>query len=98
MAANVAALRARAPGHPSLERYAVIARLLTGSNDATADDGIAWVRAVCAEFGIPALRAWGVAEADLAGVAEKAARASSMKGNPLPLTPEELLAALGAAH
>jgi len=98
MAVNVAALRARAPRHPSLERYAVIARLLTGGNDATADDGIAWVRALCAEFGIPALRAWGVAEADLPGIAEKAARASSMKGNPLPLTTEELIAALGAAH
>ena len=30
MAANVAALRARAPQHPALERYAAIARLLTG--------------------------------------------------------------------
>ncbi len=97
MAANLAALRARAPQHPSLERYAVIARLLTGSNDATADDGIAWVRALCAEFGIPALRAWAIAEADLPGIAEKAARASSIKANPLPLTAEELLAALGAA-
>ncbi|HXE06101.1 MAG TPA: iron-containing alcohol dehydrogenase [Bryobacteraceae bacterium] len=98
MAANVAALRARAPSHPALERYAIIARLLTGRNDATADDGIAWVRALCAELSIPALRAWGVAEADLPGIAEKAARASSMKANPLPLTAEELLAALAAAR
>jgi alcohol dehydrogenase class IV len=98
MAANLAALRARASRHPSLERYAVMARLLTGSNDATADEGIAWVRALCAEFGIPALRTWGVAEADLPGIAEKAARASSMKANPLPLTTEELLATLTAAQ
>ena len=98
MAANVSALRARAPQHPALERYAVIARLLTGRNDATADDGIAWVRVLCAELAIPALRAWAIAEADLPRIAEKAAQASSMKGNPLPLTADELLAALGAAY
>jgi alcohol dehydrogenase class IV len=97
MAANVAALRARAPQNPALERYAAIARLLTGRNEASAEDGIDWVRALCAELHIPALRAWGIGEADLPGVVEKAARASSMKANPLPLTSEELLVVLTAA-
>ena len=97
MAANVAALRARAPRHPALERYAAIARLLTGRNEARAEDGIDWVHGLCTEFGIPALRAWGVTAADLPGVVEKAARASSMQANPLPLTSEELLAVLAAA-
>ena len=94
MAANVAALRARAPQHPALERYAAIARLLTGRNEASAEDGIDWVRALCAELNVPALRAWGITEADLPAVVEKAARASSMQANPLPLTSEELLAVL----
>lgn len=98
MAANVAALRARAPQHPALERYAVIARLLTGRNEASAEDGIEWVHALCAELNVPALRAWGIAEADLSGVVEKAARASSMQANPLPLTGEELLAVVTAAR
>ena len=97
MAANVAALRARAPQHPSLERYATIARLLTGQKEATAEDGIDWVRALCAELNVPPLRSWGITEADLPGVVEKAAQASSMKANPLPLTSEELLALLTAA-
>ncbi|MGA2571413.1 MAG: iron-containing alcohol dehydrogenase [Terracidiphilus sp.] len=97
MAANVAALRARAPQHPALERYAAIARLLTGLNDASAEEGIDWVRALCAELDVPALRAWGITEADLPGVVVKAARASSMQANPLPLTGEELLAVLTAA-
>lgn len=97
MAANVAALRARAPQSPALERYAVIARLLTGRKEASAEDGIEWVRALCAELDIPALRAWGIAQADLPGVVEKAARASSMQANALPLTGEELLAVLTAA-
>jgi alcohol dehydrogenase class IV len=102
MAANVAALRARAPQHPALgpvlDRYATVARLLTGRNEAGAEDGIEWVHALCAELNVPALRVWGIAEADLPGVVEKAARSSSMQANPLPLTAEELLAVVAAAR
>ena len=97
MAANVDALRARAPQHPALGRYATIASLLTGRNDARAEDGIDWVRELCVELNIPSLRAWGVTQADLPGVVEKAARASSMQANPLPLTDKELLAVIAAA-
>lgn len=97
MAANVAALRARAPQNPALARYSTIARLLTGRNDAQAEDGVEWVRALCAELNMPSLRTWGITEADLPGVVEKAARASSMQANPLPLTNEELLKVIAAA-
>ena len=97
MAANVAALRARAPRHPALGRYAAIARLLTGRSEARAEDGIDWVRGLCVELNIPSLRAWGVTEADLPSVVEKAARASSMQANPLLLTSGELLAVIAAA-
>jgi alcohol dehydrogenase class IV len=98
MAANVAALRARAPQHPALERYAVIARLLIGRADATADDGIERLRALCAELNVPPLRTWGITEADLPRIVEEAARASSMQANPLPLTTDELFAVVTAAH
>lgn len=97
MAANVAALRARAREHPALERYREIARLLTGRNSASAEDGIEWVRALCAELNIPGLRHWGIGEGDLPRIANEAARASSMKANPLPFTNEELLAVVTAA-
>jgi alcohol dehydrogenase class IV len=97
MAANVTALRARAPQHPALERYATIARLLTGRNDASMQDGIDWVQALCAELNVPRLRAWGITEADLPGAVEKAAHASSMQANPLQLTREELQSVIAAA-
>ncbi|HVU48860.1 MAG TPA: iron-containing alcohol dehydrogenase [Terracidiphilus sp.] len=97
MAANIAALRERTPQHPSLERYAAVARLLAGRNDAIAEDGISWVQALCEELNVPALRAWGITETDLPSVVEKAARASSMQANPLQLTHEELLALVTAA-
>jgi alcohol dehydrogenase class IV len=98
MAMNIAALRARAPQHPALERYTTIARLLTGRNGARIDDGIDWIREICIELQVPPLRAWGIAEADLPGVVEESARASSMKANPLPLTSEELLAVITSAR
>ena len=98
MAANVAALRTRMSQHPALERYTAIARLLTGRADAAAEEGIEWVRALCGELNVPPLRTWGITEADLPGVVEKAAHASSMKANPLPLTGEELLALVTAAR
>jgi alcohol dehydrogenase class IV len=97
MAANVAALRARAPQHPALERYAVIARLLTDRADAIVDDGIAWIRALCADLNVPPLGAWGIKEGDLPRIVEEAARASSMQANPLPLTADELFGVMTAA-
>src|SRR5215472_7510463 len=53
MTANLGALRARAPQHPSLGRYAAIAHLLTGRSDASAEDGIHWVLALCTELNVP---------------------------------------------
>jgi alcohol dehydrogenase class IV len=97
MAANVAALRVRAPQHPALERYTTIARLLTGRGGASAEDGIDWVRALCADLSVPPLRAWGITEGDLPRVVEGAARASSMKANALQLTIPELMTVVKAA-
>lgn len=95
--ANVAALRARAPQHHALGRYSEIARLLTGRSEASVEDGIDWVRGLCAELNIPRLSAWGINESDLPGMVEKAAKASSMQANPLSLTTDELTAVLSAA-
>ncbi len=97
MAANIAAMRARTPDHPALERYEVIARMLTRRNEACAEDAVDWVSTLCMELSVPPLRQWGITEADLPGVVDKATRASSMKANPLPLESQELLALVSAA-
>ena len=94
MAANLAALRARAPESGVPARYAETARRLTGHADATAEDGVAWVRALTAELGIPPLRTYGLREDDLAALVEKAQAASSMKANPIALTAGELAGVL----
>lgn len=97
MAANCTALRARAPQHPALARYDEIARLLTGGGHANATDGIAWVRELVRHCAIPGLAAYGVTRADIPAVVAAAAQASSMKANPIALTPDELTAILDSA-
>lgn len=88
--ANLRALRERAPTHPALARFGVVGRALTGELEARAEDGIAWVHELCAELRIPPLSRYGMSSADIPALVEKSARASSMKGNPLPLTEAEL--------
>jgi alcohol dehydrogenase class IV len=90
MEMNVQALRDRAPGGEPLRRYEEVARLLTGRPHATAEDGVRWVAALCRKLEIPPLRAYGVADAEIPDLVDKAAHASSMKGNPIVLTPGEL--------
>ena len=90
MKANLQALQQRAPDSPALVRYTEVARVLTGSRRASAIDGIAWVEALCATLKIPPLSTYGMTAANLPEVVEKSARASSMKGNPIQLTPSEL--------
>jgi alcohol dehydrogenase class IV len=90
MEANVQALRARAAGSQPLRRYKEIARLLTGHSHAAAEDGVRWVAALCRTLEVPPLSAYGLDEAAIPALVCKAAVASSMKANPIPLTSEEL--------
>jgi len=91
METNVRALRRRPPASDALNRYTEIARLLTGNSTAGPDDGVAWVRRLCLDLGIPGLGAYGLTRAAMPDLVEKAAQASSMKANPLVLTRDELL-------
>lgn len=87
---NLRALRARAPEHPSLSRFQEVAALLTGRAEARAEDAIAWVKELCQALSVPGLRRYGLTEAEVPRLVEKARVASSMKANPLVLTVEEL--------
>jgi alcohol dehydrogenase class IV len=90
MAVNVRALQQRAPEGQALRRYDEIARIVTGNEKATADDGVAWVGELCQALRVPSLAAYGVKEEDFPLLIEKAAVSSSMKGNPIVLTPDEM--------
>ncbi len=91
MRANVRALQRRASGSPALARFEEVARMLSGRSTADADEGVAWIEELCSALGLPGLRAYGLTEAALPAVAAKARNASSMKGNPIDLSDDELL-------
>jgi len=58
MEVNLRALRKRAPQSEALARFVEIARILTGRAEADANDGVKWVRDLCAALQIPGLRAY----------------------------------------
>ncbi|MCC7499427.1 MAG: iron-containing alcohol dehydrogenase [Bryobacterales bacterium] len=89
MTANIRALAERGGGE-ALERYATIARLLTGDSAARAEDGAGWVAAACERIKIRPLGAWGVKAEHIATLVEKASAANSMKANPIRLETDEV--------
>ena len=92
--ANVRALRCGPPGQPALDRYTEAARALTGQPAASIEDGLAWLRETITMLGIPGLAAFGIGPADADDVAVKAASSSSMQGNPVTLSHDDLRAIL----
>lgn len=90
MEINLGALREREPENPALNRYETLGRLLTGDPGATADDGVNWVRRLVQDLRIPPLRVYGVEPESTSEIVRNAARASSMKANPLVLTSDEM--------
>jgi alcohol dehydrogenase class IV len=85
MRANIAALRERAPQSPVLARYGELNDLLAAGGDA-----VAWTAELTAALGIPKLSAFGVQPSDVPLLVAKAKVASSMRGNPVVLTEDEL--------
>jgi len=87
---NITALRARMPESDALRRYAEAARMLTGDPHSAADELTPWLADLCRDLQIPRLRTWGIRDEHIADAVDKASHSSSMKGNPIVLTGEEL--------
>jgi alcohol dehydrogenase class IV len=90
MAMNLRALRQRDPHGAALHRYDEAAWWLTGDSKANGDDGVKWVRTLVTDLKVPRLGGFGIQQTHIADLVVKAAKASSMKANPIVLTPEEL--------
>jgi len=97
MDANIRALRERQPKSEAIQRYNEVAQLLTGDEAATADDGVRFIHDLCAAMQIRSLSAYGCTESDFPALIEKSAVASSMQGNPIKLTTEEMHSILAEA-
>ena len=79
------------------ERFLDASRLLSGKSDATLDDGLRVLEGMAREAAAPPLSRWGMTESDIPAVREAGMRSSSMKGNPVDLTPDEIEAILREA-
>jgi alcohol dehydrogenase len=96
---NIEALRARDPGHPALEKYAQVGRLLgrqgqlvqAAAHAALIDVLETWTR----ELKLPTLAHYGVTSADIPRIVANS-RGSSMKTNPVQLDDSEIAAILTA--
>jgi len=83
--------------HPVRGKYTAVARLLTGNPEASAMDGIHWVRSMVETLQVPRLGDYGLGAEDLESIAGRALSASSMKANPVPLRMETLVEVLTRA-
>lgn len=97
MAVNLAALR-RARHSAVIERYDGVARTMTGSERARADDGVRWTSDLVADLGILSLAAHGLTSAGIEEAIDPAMRANSMKGNPIELSRDEIKEVLERAR
>jgi len=92
---TVRALVERDPGNRALVRFEEAGELLTGVFGI--HPLLGWLEDITAEFGIPGLRDLGLREERIGEACAKARTASSMKGNPIALTDDELREILRAA-
>jgi alcohol dehydrogenase class IV len=90
MDANIKALETRQPENPVLKRYIEVAKIVTGNDAATAYDGVRWAKQLVDDLKIPRLSEYGMKKEYFPEAIEKTLRASSFKGNPIPLHEIEL--------
>ena len=86
---NVRALQ-RHNSQQYLLRYDQVAQVLTGKSNAKAEEGIARIHDLCDALDIPGLSDFGITEDHFSDLIASSKKASSMKGNPVNLTDEEL--------
>ncbi|HHO76314.1 MAG TPA: iron-containing alcohol dehydrogenase [Deltaproteobacteria bacterium] len=97
METNVRALKRRAPGSDALLRYDKIAKIITGKEQALASDAVRWIQDLCRKLHVPGLSSLGISQGHIPDIVDAAQKASSMKGNPIELTTDELIEILTIA-
>jgi alcohol dehydrogenase class IV len=75
-------------------RFESASRLLLPEQKGTPEEAVTFLEALTQRLQIPRLGRHGIVEADLEDIATKASKASSMKGNPVPLSQEERMTIL----
>lgn len=96
-AANVQVLQDNHDPDGYLPRFDEVARILTGNLRAVAADGVEWISALCTDLHIPGLRTFGIHPDQFDAIIAKSQTSSSMKGNPVRLSNDQLAAILHQA-
>ena len=87
---NIHALEERDSNNPALGKYQEAARIITSNPKADAFDALMWIKEIAMQMMVPGLEDFGIQASDFPAIVEKAKHASSMKGNPIVLTDDEL--------
>jgi alcohol dehydrogenase class IV len=97
MRVNIAALRSRDAEGVALKRYGRVAAILSRCKGAEPESGADWVDGLCRRLNIPGLAGYGIRDTHMPDLVDKAARASSTKGNPIVLSAAEMHSILNSA-
>ena len=98
MLVNAEALSNRGNDLEKISRFENIARWVTGVENATIEEGVEWIESLCKYMEIPRLSELGIKKAHFSTIIEKSKNSSSMKGNPIQLTEQEMVKILELAY
>ena len=87
---NVELLRIKIHDTQALERYKLISQWVTGNDKADLEEGIAWFYNLNKELNIPSLAKLGINKNEIDLIVEKSMHSSSMKGNSVDLTYQDV--------
>jgi len=98
MLVNAETLSNRGNDFEKLSRFEDIARWVTGVENAHIEEGIEWIASLCENMEIPRLSELGIKKAHFPDIIEKSKNSSSMKGNPIQLTEQEMAKVLELSY
>ena len=87
---NERVLREKYPDHACHLHLKELTGMIIGTQEAEFDQALDWVHQTVDLLKIPGLSFYGLSQEQLPTLVEKSMKASSMKGNPIQLTPEEV--------
>ncbi len=88
--ANIKIARDSGEHHLVISRFEVISRIITGDSLATTGDGLSWIESLATSLNIPGLSSMGITPENFDLIIDKSIRSSSMKGNPVQLSRQDL--------
>lgn len=98
MQVNIEGVVAQSGNEETLNRYREVAQWVTGKENATIQDAFTWFTELGVMLKIRSLKAFGIQKSDFPSIIEKAKHSSSMKGNPVKLSDDDMYKILELAY